>query len=384
MSLAGLKKQFNKANQFMSEKIGGAKGTELDDEFIEMERKIDVMGKLADDLITKTHEFLQPNPASRAKMSAATSIAKIRGQAKNSLYPQPEGTLGEYMAKHGTDMGEDSLFGQSLQEAGESFKRLAEVKYSLEDNVKQNFLEPLSHLQGKDLKEVNHHRKKLSGRRLDFDCKKRKKDKGSAVTEEEIRVAEEKFEESKQLTETAMYNLLENDVEQIAQLQAFVDAQTEYHRQALDILQELGETLESRRNEAASRPKSEHIPKRVGSFSSVNRSRSPSPFRGSDTGSYNFNNAPTYASTVEETNNLNVPPTASRVSRPLYSHKTSQKPCAEALYDFDPENIGELGFKEGEIINLVTQIDENWYEGELRGTTGFFPINYVKVVVPLP
>ena len=45
--------------------------------------------------------------------------------------------------------------GQSLNDAGESFKRLAEVKYSLEENVKQNFLEPLSHLQTKDLKEVN-------------------------------------------------------------------------------------------------------------------------------------------------------------------------------------------------------------------------------------
>ncbi|XP_052276613.1 endophilin-A2-like isoform X2 [Dreissena polymorpha] len=359
MSLAGLKKQINKANQFMSEKIGGAKGTELDEEFIEMERKIDVMGKLADDLITKTQEFLQPNPASRAKLSAASSIAKLRGQAKNALYPQPEGTLGEHMQKHGQDLGEASTFGQSLQEAGESFKRLAEVKYSLEENVKQNFLEPLSHLQSKDLKEVNHHRKKLSGRRLDFDCKKRKKDKGSAITEEELRIAEEKFEESKQLTETAMHNLLENDVEQIAQLQAFVEAQTEYHRQALDILQELGETLESRRNEAASRPKPDHIPKRVAS----SFRRSPSPFEDNHSGSYNFNNTPAYASN---------------------SAKVQKEACAEALYDFEPENEGELGFQEGDIITLIAQIDENWFEGSVRGKKGFFPINYVKVVVPLP
>ena len=45
--------------------------------------------------------------------------------------------------------------GRALVEAGETYKQLAEIKYSMEDNVKQNFLEPLQNLQNKDLKEVN-------------------------------------------------------------------------------------------------------------------------------------------------------------------------------------------------------------------------------------
>jgi BAR domain len=52
-------------------------------------------------------------------------------------------------------MGVDlTIIGAALIESGETMKQLADVKYALDDNVKQNFLEPLHHLQSKDLKEV--------------------------------------------------------------------------------------------------------------------------------------------------------------------------------------------------------------------------------------
>ncbi len=71
------------------------------------------------------------------------------------------------------DFENSSVFAAALVEMGESMKQMADLKYALDDNVKQNFLEPLHHTQTKDLKEVLHHRKKLQGRKLDFDCKKR-------------------------------------------------------------------------------------------------------------------------------------------------------------------------------------------------------------------
>jgi len=38
MAFAGLKKQINKANQYVTEKMGAAEGTKMDDDFVEMER----------------------------------------------------------------------------------------------------------------------------------------------------------------------------------------------------------------------------------------------------------------------------------------------------------------------------------------------------------
>lgn len=35
--------------------------------------------------------------------------------------------------------------------------------------------------------------------------------------------------------------------------------------------------------------------------------------------------------------------------------------------------------QEGDMIRLLTQVDENWLSGELGGKKGFFPVNYVQV-----
>ncbi|XP_031719773.1 SH3-domain GRB2-like 1b isoform X2 [Anarrhichthys ocellatus] len=278
------------------------------------------------------------------------TMSKIRGQVKNPGYPQAEGLLGECMGKYGRDLGEETNFGGALVDVGESMKRLAEVKDSLDIDVKQNFIDPLQGLCDKDLREIQHHLKKLEGRRLDYDYKKKRQGK---IPDEELRQALEKFHESKEVAETSMYNLLETDIEQVSQLSSLVESQLQYHRQAVQVLEELSDKLKDRMNDAQTRPRREYTPKPkpIFDFGDDNQSN----------GGYSTSMAP--------------PP--SRNSAP-------EQPCCKALYDFDPENEGELGFREGDIITLTNQIDENWYEGMLNSQSGFFPLNYVEVLVALP
>ncbi|CAB3373776.1 Hypothetical predicted protein [Cloeon dipterum] len=391
MAFAGLKKQINKANQYMTEKMGGAEGTKLDVDFMEMERKTDVTNELVEELQMKTREYLQPNPNARAKMAAVKGISKLSGQAKANTYPQPEGVLGDCMVTYGKKLGDDSHFGISLVEFGEALKQMADVKYSLDDNIKQNFLEPLHALQMKDLKEVMHHRKKLQGRRLDFDCKRRKQSK-----DDDIKQAEEKFAESLHLAQIGMFNLLENDVEQISQLATFAEGLLEYHQQCTEVLKVLNETMQEKREEAAMRPKMEFVPKTLADLSiepimdglnGANHFKPPPPYSRNPPPPYSNSNAYNRASaapTIGWNMHSEKPSPLPSPMRSPARTPMNQTPCCRALYDFEAQNPGELEFKEGDNITLVNRVDENWYEGSVNGKTGYFPQNYVQVVVPLP
>lgn len=346
MAFAGLKKQINKANQYVTEKMGGAEGTKLDLDFMEMERKTDVTVELVEELQAKTKEYLQPNPTARAKMAAVKGISKLSGQAKSNTYPQPEGILADCMLTYGKKLGEDSIFASALVEMGDSLKQMADVKYSLDDNIKQNFLEPLHQLQTKDLKEVMHHRKKLQGRRLDFDCKKRRQAKGSQITDDEIRSAEEKFAESLQLAQVGMYNLLENDVEQVSQLVTFAEGMLDYHSQCSEILKVLVETLNEKREEAAARPKSEFVPKTLADLNIEMLGSQDGMNGGSSSHLSSPVNKPTHLELLgngqAQARSTNASPLPSPMRSPARTPMPTKptQPCCTALYDFEPENPG--------------------------------------------
>jgi len=323
MSLGGFKKQFNKTSQFLSEKVGGSKGTQLEDEFMELARKHDVVNECVENIQEKTKAYLQPNPAARAKLAVQDTVEKAGGKPK-SKYRQPEYSLAKVFTKAGEELNDGSPYSSALTELGSSFNRLSDVKDSMEDNITQEFLDPLYELQKHDLKELNHHRKKLESRRLDYDYKK---GKGHKISEEELEIAEDKFESSKKLYYNGMMNFIDNDTEHIGQLLAFAENIRDYHKRCAGIMESVTETLSARLAEAESRPR-------------------------------------------------NTAPGSSTAKHPTH-------PCAKALYDFEPENEGELEIREGDMIELTSQIDDNWLEGSCNGHHGYFPSNYVDILVPL-
>lgn len=336
MSLAGFKKQINKANQYVSEKMGSVEGTKMEEEFVEMEKKTDAITTLVTQLTAKTKEFLHPNPAIRAKIY-------MHMGTPGSTYPQTEGLLGDVMLKAGHELDPfNSEYASALLDAGSALIEVSDSRNAMDSHVQENFLMPLHELENADLKELALNRKKLQGRRLDYDCKKRKGPKGSI---EEVKMAQYKFEESKAVCKEGMTKLLTNEVEMIHQLSQLVCGLLEFHKKSADTLERVVLLLNKRVVGAKSGPS-------VAKTASGNE-----------------------AASAKGTNPL-ADDTATA---------SETKPCCRAKTDYDKQKDDELSFKVGQIIMLVSKDDDGqWYEGTLDGKFGKFPSSAVKIVVDIP
>ncbi|XP_018431025.1 PREDICTED: intersectin-2 [Nanorana parkeri] len=50
-----------------------------------------------------------------------------------------------------------------------------------------------------------------------------------------------------------------------------------------------------------------------------------------------------------------------------------------AMYEYVANNEDELNFNKGQLINVISKDDADWWQGEINGATGLFPSNYVKM-----
>lgn len=51
-----------------------------------------------------------------------------------------------------------------------------------------------------------------------------------------------------------------------------------------------------------------------------------------------------------------------------------------ALYDYEADDRTSLSFHEGDIIQVITQLESGWWDGVINGVRGWFPSNYCQVM----
>uniref|UniRef100_A0A3Q3MMF4 SH3-domain GRB2-like 3b n=1 Tax=Mastacembelus armatus TaxID=205130 RepID=A0A3Q3MMF4_9TELE len=150
--------------------------------------------------------------------------------------------------------------GGALVTVGEALQQVAQAKDALDVNVKHGFIEPLQELHSTELTEIRHQLKKLNGRRLDFDYKRRRRGK---IPADELQQAWDKFLASKELAEQSMFVLLQNDVDQLGRLAALVSALHDFHCNAHRILLGVHGNLQARLTAASNKPERRFRPRKV-------------------------------------------------------------------------------------------------------------------------
>lgn len=51
-----------------------------------------------------------------------------------------------------------------------------------------------------------------------------------------------------------------------------------------------------------------------------------------------------------------------------------------ALYDYQADDAGSLSFRLGDVIQVLNQLDNGWWDGWLHGVRGWFPSNYCESI----
>ena len=98
----------------------------------------------------------------------------------------------------------------------------------------------------------------------------------------------------------------------------------------------------------------------------------------------NRNSRSSTLSTGGDYNYSDQKPTRPTAPKPVFKQRTGSlnKDQARALFTFDADQEGDLGFKKGDIITITkrTENKEDWWTGSIGDRTGVFPSNYVEVV----
>ncbi|XP_034436441.1 CD2-associated protein isoform X3 [Hippoglossus hippoglossus] len=83
------------------------------------------------------------------------------------------------------------------------------------------------------------------------------------------------------------------------------------------------------------------------------------------------------ANLVQRMSTIGIPTGGFQPQPPAAAKKPKRRQC-KALFDYQPQNEDELELKAGEIIDIIEEVEEGWWNGNVNCKSGLFPSNFVK------
>ncbi|KAI3355412.1 hypothetical protein L3Q82_018255, partial [Scortum barcoo] len=82
-----------------------------------------------------------------------------------------------------------------------------------------------------------------------------------------------------------------------------------------------------------------------------------------------------------ELSNGRASPVSESSARPSKKAEQIRKRRCKAAFSYVPQHEDELELKIGDVIEIIAEVEEGWWEGFLNGKTGMFPSNFTKEIL---
>ncbi|KAF2219735.1 hypothetical protein BDZ85DRAFT_40645 [Elsinoe ampelina] len=220
-------KKLARMRHWAGEKMGGEVKTNTSDEFKALEMEMN----LRQEGMEKLHKSMNVYVKSLSK----------RNEGDDKEKATPIAQLGAVAIGHADDFEPDSEYGQCLSSFGRANERIARIQDSYVRSATDTWLDSLERSLAQ-MKEYQTAKKKLESRRLGFDTSQAKLSKAKKEDfrlEEELRSQKAKYEESSEDVYRRMLDIKEAEVDSIADLTSFIDAELTYYDKAREILLQL-------------------------------------------------------------------------------------------------------------------------------------------------
>ncbi|KAL6096244.1 cd2ap [Pungitius sinensis] len=83
------------------------------------------------------------------------------------------------------------------------------------------------------------------------------------------------------------------------------------------------------------------------------------------------------ANLVQRMSTIGIPTGGFLPQPPAASKKPKRRKC-KVLFDYQPQNEDELELKIGDVVDVIEEVEEGWWNGNFNGKSGLFPSNFVK------